>query len=111
MRANEDITRRLIRAYSEGMAFLKDKQGSQRFARSRNTPRFKDPEILEATYREARSYIETVPYVSRKGFETIIVELAPSEPKAKQAKPDDFVDHRFVSQLEKEGFFKNVAVK
>jgi hypothetical protein len=39
------------------------------------------------------------------------VELAPSEAKAKQAKPDDFVDHRFVSQLEKEGFFKSVSVK
>ena len=48
---------------------------------------------------------------SRKGLETIIVELAPSEPKAKQTKSDDFVDHRFVSQLEKEGFFKNTALK
>ena len=48
---------------------------------------------------------------SRKGLETIIVELAPSEPKAKQAKPDDFVDHGFVGQLEKDGFHKNVAVK
>jgi len=48
---------------------------------------------------------------SRKGLETIIVEPAPSEPKAKQAKPDDFVDHRFVSQLEMEGFFKNAALK
>ena len=49
--------------------------------------------------------------MSRKGLETIIVELAPSEPKAKQAKPDDFVDHRFVSQLEKEGFIKCVGFK
>jgi hypothetical protein len=48
---------------------------------------------------------------SRKGLETIIVKLAPSEPKAEQTKPDDFVDHRFVSQLEKEGFFKNAALK
>jgi hypothetical protein len=44
-------------------------------------------------------------------LETIIAELAPSEAEAKQAKPDDFVDHCFVSQLEKEGFYKNVAVK
>jgi hypothetical protein len=48
---------------------------------------------------------------SRKGLETTIVKLAPSEPKAEQTKPDDFVDHRFVSQLEKEGFFKNAALK
>jgi hypothetical protein len=49
--------------------------------------------------------------LSRKGLETIIGELAPTEPKARQAKPEDFMDHRFVSQLEKEGFFKNAAAK
>jgi len=109
VRANEDMTRRLIRGYSEGVAFLKVNKAAgiraiQKYAR------IKDPDILEATYGEARSYVESVPYVSRKGLETIIAELAPTEPKAKQAKPEDFIDHRFVSQLEKEGFYKN-AIK
>src|SRR6266403_1955998 len=71
--------------------------------------RIKDPDILEATYGEARSYIETVPYVTRKGMETIIAELLPTEAKAKTAKPDDFLDTRFVSQLEKEGFYKSAV--
>ena len=110
VRANEEITRRLIRAYSEAILFLKTNKGPtiraiQKYAK------IQDPEILEATYSEARSHIETVPYLSRKGLETIIGELAPTEPKAKQAKPEDFIDHRFVSQLEKEGLFKNVMVK
>ncbi|MET0500278.1 MAG: ABC transporter substrate-binding protein [Candidatus Binatia bacterium] len=110
IKANEDVTRRLVRGYSEGVAFLKANKAAgiraiQKYAR------IKDPDILEATYGEARSYVETVPYVSKKGLETIIAELAPGEPKAKQAKPDDFVDHRFVTQLEKEGFFKNVAAR
>ncbi|HTN72745.1 MAG TPA: hypothetical protein VMO00_16810, partial [Methylomirabilota bacterium] len=65
----------------------------------------------EATYGEARTHIETIPYVSKKGIEAIIAELAATEPKAKQAKPEDFIDHRFVSQLEKEGFYKNAVVK
>jgi NitT/TauT family transport system substrate-binding protein len=108
VRANEAVTRRLIRSYSEGVAFLKVNKAAgiraiQKYAR------IKDADILEATYGEARAYVETVPYVSRKGMETIIAELTATDPKAKQAKPDDFVDHRFVSQLEKEGFFKNVA--
>jgi len=110
VRANEEITRRLIRAYSEAILFLKTNKGPtiraiQKYAK------IQDPEILEATYSEARSHIETVPYLSRKGLETIIGELAPTEPRAKQAKPEDFIDHRFVSQLEKEGFFKSVSVK
>ena len=105
IKANEEMTRRFVRGYSEGVQFLKANKAAgiraiQKYAR------IKDPEILEATYGEARAYIETVPYVTRKGMETIIAELAPTEPKAKTSKPDDFLDTRFVSQLEKDGFYK-----
>jgi NitT/TauT family transport system substrate-binding protein len=105
VKANEEMTRRFIRGYSEGVQFLKANKPAgiraiQKYAR------IKDPDILEATYGEARAYIENVPYVSRKGMETIIAELLPTEPKAKTAKPEDFLDARFVNQLEKEGFYK-----
>lgn len=105
IKANEEMTRRFVRGYSEGVQFLKANKAAgiraiQKYAR------IKDPDILEATYGEARAYIETVPYVTRKGMETIIGELAPTEPKAKTSKPEDFLDTRFVGQLEKEGFYK-----
>lgn len=105
IKANEEMTRRFMRGYSEGVLFLKANKAAgiraiQKYAR------IKDPEILEATYGEARAYIETVPYVTRKGMETIVAELLPTEPKAKTAKPEDFLDTRFVAQLEKEGFYK-----
>jgi NitT/TauT family transport system substrate-binding protein len=110
VKANEDMTRRLIRGYSEGVQLLKANKAVgikaiQKYAR------IKDPDILEATYGEARSYIETVPYATKKGLETIISELASTEAKGKQAKPDDFLDIRFVSQLEKEGFYKSASAK
>lgn len=105
VKANEEMTRRFIRGYSEGVQLLKANKAAgiraiQKYAR------IKDPEILEATYGEARAYIENVPYVARKGMETIIAELVATEAKAKTARPDDFLDTRFVSQLEKEGFYK-----
>jgi NitT/TauT family transport system substrate-binding protein len=107
---NDEMTRRFVRGYSEGVQLLKANKAAgiraiQKYAR------IKDPDILEATYGEARAYIETVPYVTRKGMETIIGELTPTEPKGKTAKPDDFLDTRFVSQLEKEGFYKSTAFK
>ena len=110
IKANEEMTRRFIRGYSEGVQLLKANKAVgiraiQKYAR------IKDPEILEATYGEARAYIETVPYVTRKGMETILSELLPTEPKAKTAKPEDFLDTRFVAQLEKDGFYKREAVK
>jgi NitT/TauT family transport system substrate-binding protein len=105
IKANEEMTRRFVRGYSEGVLFLKANKAAgiraiQKYAR------IKDPEILEATYGEARAYIETVPHVTRKGMETIIGELISTEPKAKTSKPEDFLDTRFVGQLEKEGFYK-----
>jgi len=110
IKANEEMTRRFVRGYSEGVQFLKANKAAgiraiQKYAR------IKDPDILEATYGEARAYIESVPYVTRKGLETIIGELLPTEPKAKTAKPDDFLDTRFVAQLEKDGFYKALAAK
>lgn len=110
IRSNEEMTRRFVRGYSEGVLFLKANKAAgiraiQKYAR------IKDPDILEATYAEARAYIETVPYVTRKGMEAIIAEFVPTEPKAKTAKPDDFLDTRFVAQLEKEGFYKATAFK
>jgi ABC-type nitrate/sulfonate/bicarbonate transport system substrate-binding protein len=110
VKANEEMTRRFVRAYSEGVLFLKANKTAGIRA-IRKYARINDPEILEATYGEARSYIETTPYVTRKGLETIIGELAPTEPKAKTSKPDDFVDTRFVSQLEREGFYKASAFR
>ena len=110
VRANEEATRRVIRAYSEAIGFLKSNKAAAMRVIQKYT-RIQDAEILELTYGEARTHIETIPYVSRKGLEAIIGELAPTEPKARTARPEDFVDHRFVSQLEKEGLFKNVSVK
>ena len=69
--------------------------------------RVKDPDILEDAYGQFHDYLESIPYVSRKGIESIIGELADKEPSIKQMKVDDFIDMRFVNELEKEGFFKN----
>jgi NitT/TauT family transport system substrate-binding protein len=84
IKANEEMTRRFIRGYSEGVQLLKANKAAgiraiQKYAR------IKDPEILEATYGEARTYIETVPYVTRKGMETILSELLPTQGQDRQA--------------------------
>jgi len=44
-------------------------------------------------------------------MEAIIAEFVPTEPKAKAAKLDDFLDTRFVAQLEKEGFYKSTSFR
>jgi ABC-type nitrate/sulfonate/bicarbonate transport system substrate-binding protein len=110
IKANEEITRRVIRSYVEAVHHLKgNKEVALRVIQK--YARIKEPEILEATYGEVREYLESVPYVSRKGLEAVLADLVDAEPKARQAKPEDFLDARFVAQLEKEGLFRKLPSK
>ena len=99
-----------MRAYAEAVHLFKTSKPIALKALQKYT-RVTDLEILEETHKEYLDYIESLPYTSRRGIETILCELAASEPKARQAKPDDFVDMRFVAELERDGFFKKLGVK
>jgi hypothetical protein len=60
-----------------------------------------DPEIREDTYTQFRDYLEYPPYVSRKGMEAVLAEIAEKDPVAKNIKPEDMMDMRFVAELDK----------
>jgi NitT/TauT family transport system substrate-binding protein len=108
--ANEDIVRRVVRSYAEGVYLFKTNKAPA-LKMIQNQLKVKEADIQEDTYNQFRQYLEYPPYVSRKGMEAVIVDVAEKEPAAKSAKPDDFMDMRFVSELEKDGFFKQFAVK
>jgi ABC-type nitrate/sulfonate/bicarbonate transport system substrate-binding protein len=107
IKANEEIVRRVVRSYVEAVHRFKTNKEIGLKVLQKYT-RVQDPEILEATYIEYLDYIESVPYVSRKGIEIILGELVEKEPKAKQAKPEDFLEARFLDELEREGLFKKL---
>ena len=70
-----------------------------------------DPEILEATYQ---SFMEVTDYTANPNIEGVrnaIDEVAQRVPAAKSKKPEDFIDMRFLKELEKEGFFRQLQRK
>jgi NitT/TauT family transport system substrate-binding protein len=70
-----------------------------------------DPEILEATYQ---SFLQVTDYSGNPNIEGVrnaIDEVALRVPAAKTKKPEDFIDTRFLKDLEKEGFFKQLQRK
>ena len=70
-----------------------------------------DPEILEATYQ---SFMQVTDYSGNpniEGLRNAIDEVAQRVPAAKSKKPEDFIDTRFLRELEKEGFFKQLQQK
>src|SRR5262249_38955846 len=110
IQANEDIVRRVVRAYAEGVQIFKTNK-SAALRMIQNQLKVKEPDIQEDTYNQFREYLAFPPYVSRKGMEAVIADVAEASPAAKSAKAEDFFDMRFVSELEKQGFFKSLAAK
>jgi NitT/TauT family transport system substrate-binding protein len=108
MNANQDIVRRVIRSYAEGVQIFKNNKPAA-LKMIQNQLKVKDVDIQEDTHNQFRQYLEYPPFVSRKGMGTVIGDI--TEPAARSAKPEDFIDMRFVAELEKEGFFKKFAVK
>lgn len=100
IKANEDVVRRVVRAYAEGVQIFKsNKPASLRMIQ--NQLKVKDVEIQEDTYNQFREYLEYPPYVTRKAMEAVIAEIAEKEPTAKNVKAEDILDMRFVAELDK----------
>jgi NitT/TauT family transport system substrate-binding protein len=100
LKANDDIVRRVVRAYAEGVRVFKtDKPAALRMIK--NQLKVTDQEIQEDTYNQFREYLEYPPYVSRKGMESVIADIAQKEPGAKSVKAEEFLDMRFVAELDK----------
>ena len=108
IKANEDIVRRVVRAYAQGIQIFKSNKAAA-LKMFQSQLKVKEVEIQEDTYNQFREYLEFPPYVSRKGMEAVLNDIAANDPAAKSAKPDDFLDMRFVAELEKDGALKKGA--
>jgi NitT/TauT family transport system substrate-binding protein len=107
LNSNEDLVRRFMRAYSEGVHRLftdpaTARRAVQKFARS------SDPKIVSAVTQYAIDYVEKIPYNSREGIVEVLNQAALRNPKAKEAKPESFYDDRYVKELDNQGFYKQL---
>ena len=71
--------------------------------------RLSDPEVLDTTYSAFVKTVSKKPYPTLKGIQFLLDEVAAKLPNAKSAKPEQFVDLSLLQQLEKEGFFAEMA--
>lgn len=67
-------------------------------------------EVLEKTYD--LSFSEAVmprkQYPTLDGIKAILEYVSESDPRAKKAKPDDFVDSRFIKELDENGYTESL---
>jgi ABC-type nitrate/sulfonate/bicarbonate transport system substrate-binding protein len=67
-----------------------------------------DPEVVEATYQSYLQVTDYSGYPNLEGIRNAIDEVAQRVPAARHKKPEEFVNTRFLKELEKEGFFKQL---
>ena len=108
LKSNRDIVKAALKGYIEGIHFsFHNKPATQKvYAKYMRT---NDTEVLEQSYQV---YIKTTPkkpYPTLKGLQFLLDQLAPQMPQAKNAKPEQFVDLSLLQELEKEGFFTEMA--
>ena len=105
LKNNGGIVRRFLMAQAEGVALAK-RDGN--FARKVLAKYFRndDKEVLDESYNWiVKQNYNLPPYPALTGLSTILKATEARNPKAKNAKPEDFVDSRFVQELDKSGFF------
>jgi NitT/TauT family transport system substrate-binding protein len=73
--------------------------------------KIKNPEFLSATYDDYVQITDPKAYPNLEGIRFALEEVAKRSPAAKGKKPEEFVNLKFLEELEREGFFKEIYAK
>jgi ABC-type nitrate/sulfonate/bicarbonate transport system substrate-binding protein len=109
IRENPDIARKYARSQVEAVHRIKTDPETGKKVLVKYTG-LQDKEILERTYDDISADDRLPPkqYPTLEGLKNILEPLAETEPKAKSAKPEDFVDMRFIKELDESGFIDDL---
>ena len=107
MRERRAQAKALVRAYGRAVHFMHTRKEESKAIIARYT-KVTDPGMLEGTMQYAYDFVEKVPLVKREAFQATLDEIGKKNPKAKQAKPEQFYDNSLVQELIKEGFFTSL---
>lgn len=103
IRRKPELIDRFMRAYVRGVHRTKTDKDFALQSYAKYTA-IKDTSVLEKAYDfYVGKIIEKGPYVSMVAMRNAIDEVAKTIPAAKNAKPEQFVDTRFLDKLEKSG--------
>ena len=112
IRENPDVVRKYIKSQIEAVHRIK----TDRVAGMNVLVKYlgsQDKEILEKTYDDASNDRKLPPkqYPTLEGIKNILEPLAETDPKAKAAKPEDFVDMSFIGELDQSGYIDSLYKK
>ena len=107
IRTREDTIRRMVVAFVEGIHFMQT-QRAETMKSIATFMKLQDPRALAETYEQYTRLIPRAPYPTAAGVRTILEDLAARHPKARSAKPEDFIESRFVKELDDTGLIRRL---
>ena len=109
-RGNPDFVRRYLRAYVEAIHYFKShKEDTLKIMRKYS--RLDDRNILEEAWEWHTKFMPDAPYPPAEGYRLVLQDMAEKNPKAAQANVNDYIDTRFIKELEESGFIKGLSRK
>jgi len=110
VKSQPDIVTRYLRAIVEGIHMVKNNPEPSIRAMSKYL-RIDDREALEEVYRLYRELYPPVPHPSAPAIQTQLTWMAEKDPRAKAAKPEQFIDGTILKEIEKSGFVSRLYQK
>jgi NitT/TauT family transport system substrate-binding protein len=108
IRTQRDTSLAALKAYVEALHYIpRNRDETKKIAAK--YMRTSEQDVLDATYDFFVKRVSKRPYPTLKGIQFLLDEFAPKLPQAKIAKPEQFVDLTLLQQLERDGYFAEMA--
>jgi ABC-type nitrate/sulfonate/bicarbonate transport system substrate-binding protein len=105
-----ETVRRYMRAYVEAIHYFKTRK-EETIQILRKYSRVEDRAVLEHTQSWFTRNMPEYPYPPLEGYQSVVQEMAATQPKAATLNTKELVDARFVKELEDVGFIANLSKK
>ncbi len=108
IRNSPQIINKFMRAYARAIHLARTNKELTLKSISKYS-KVEDPFFLQKTYDlYLGKVLEKAPYINMAGMRNALEDLAKTIPSAKEAKPEQFIDFRFLENLEKSGLLNEL---
>jgi NitT/TauT family transport system substrate-binding protein len=110
LKSQPDIATRYMRAIIEGIHMVKNNPEPS-ISALRKYLKIDDREALEEVYRLYKELYQPIPHPSPAAIQTQLTWMGEKDPRAKAAKPEQFIDGSILREIEKSGFVAKLYQK
>jgi len=108
IKRNENTVRKFIRGFVEGVHFAKTQRAAT-IAIMKKYLRSSDAAMFDELYEMyIQGNIPRIPRPSPEALKTVLAQMAETDPRVANLKPEQFIDAHFFQELDKDGFIQKL---